>query len=194
MPSILFSTTTSDPQKTYMTLSITGAEIFNYAVNRTIEHSRETPDVDGGEKQHKLTLTLAEDKLFDRYISRYASEINTILQAYTRWGVSNYTNTLTGSGGAVSWVMEVQRIVPTVPLYGLDPNVTYPENWDRTNANNLGDTILHYLTCAGLREWYNNKNSPLAQFYQMEIDTAIDKIKSLLEMRMKPVKRQYRGM
>ena len=194
MPSILFSTTTSDPQKTYMTLSITGAEIFNYAVNRTIEHSRETPDVDGGEKQHKLTLTLAEGKLFDRYISRYASEINTILQAYTRWGVSNYTNTLTGSGGAVSWVMEVQRIVPTVPLYGLDPNITYPENWDKTNAYNLGDTILHYLTCAGLREWYNNKNSPLAEFYQMEIDTAIDKIKSLLEMRMKPVKRQYRGM
>lgn len=195
MPNLTFTVQTAPlPKRTFVKMVLTGAEIFNYAVNRTVEHSREVVDKDGAEQQHKQTLTLSEERLFDRYITRYASEVNTILQAYTRWGVSNYTNTLTGSGGSVSWVFELQRVVPIVPLYGLDPNITYPENWDRVNAHNLGDTILHYLTCAGLREWYANKNSPLVQFYEGEIETAIGKIKSLLEMRMQPVKRQYRGM
>lgn len=195
MPNLTFTVQTAPlPERTFVKMVLTGAEIFNYAVNRTVEHSREVVDKDGAEQQHKQTLTLSEERLFDRYITRYASEINTTLQAYTRWGVSNYINTLMGSGGIVSWDFELQRIVPTVPMWGLDPTVTYPENWDRVNAYALSDNILHYLTCAGLREWYANKNSPLAQFYEGEIETAIGKIKSLLEMRMKPVKRQYRGM
>ena len=194
MPTTQFIIEQGPPEKSFLRIAITGQEIFNYAVARTVEHSRETLDPDGGERQHKLTLTLSEEALFDRYITRYASEINTTIQAYTRWGVASYLNTLTGSEGAVTYKIELQRINPLVPLWPLNPETTYPENWDRTNAYALADNILHYLVCAGLREWYSNKNSPLAQFYQMEIDTAEGKLKSILEMRMQPVKRQYRGM